>query len=124
MAWCVLAKGLVGPAFIFGGCGLWLLVNRDWRGLRFFLSPIGILILLGSVLPWIVLIRIRCPEMFDSLVFHHFGRFQGQFGTHAERFGYFYLVPMLMLPWVPFCSWPLAAVRCERVNSATGAGYF
>jgi 4-amino-4-deoxy-L-arabinose transferase-like glycosyltransferase len=102
VGWCVLAKGLIGPAFIFGGCGMWLLVNRDWRGLRFFISPIGILLALGSVLPWIVLVKIRCPAMFDNLVFHHFGRFQGQFGTHAGRFGYFYLVPLLVLPWTPF----------------------
>ena len=40
--------------------------------------------------------------MFESLVRHHFGRFQGQFGTHAAKFGYFYLVPMLVLPWTPF----------------------
>ena len=41
------------------------------------------LLALVSVLPWIVLMKSRCPEMFDKLVVHHFGRFQGQFGTHA-----------------------------------------
>ena len=34
--------GLLGPALIGSCCGLFLLVNQDFRGVRFFLDPVGL----------------------------------------------------------------------------------
>ena len=52
VAWCVLAKGLIGPAFIFGGCGA--VVAREPRlasGCDSLLSPFGILLALAACCP-------------------------------------------------------------------------
>ncbi len=107
-----LCKALIGPVFILGACGLFLLWSQDLRGFKFFLSPIGWLICGLLVVPWFALAVRQYPPMLDNLLLHHFGRFKGQMGAHEPWFAYLYLIPMLLLPWTPWAL--LASFRALR----------
>ncbi|HEX4132346.1 MAG TPA: glycosyltransferase family 39 protein [Pirellulales bacterium] len=96
-----LAKLTAGPVFILGACGGFVLLQRQWRGLKFLLDPIGIIVAGAIMLGWLVPLSQRYWPAIDSLVMHSFGRFQGAMGTHDYPFSYLYQVPMLMLPWTP-----------------------
>lgn len=114
-AWCVLVKGLVGPAFIFSGCLAYLYLDRNLGraspGRRFLLDPIGLAVGVAIGLPWLVIACWKCPGLFEQMVIHHFGRFQGELGVHEPRLAYLYQVPMMMLPWTLFAGWGLWHLR-------------
>jgi len=101
-----LVKGLVGPVFVFGACGLyaaWGMVReRDGRPLRFLASPIGVSLFLLPVLGWAFPAFLRCPTYLDAQVLHHFGRMRGEQGGARDPFFYFYSMPLVLLPWTPF----------------------
>ena len=115
LGWCVLAKGLIGVSFVAGACGLWLVVTRDLRVLRFLLSPIGIAIFIGMTLPWLLAADAKCPGFIDAQIHHHFGRFSGGMDRNAPPLSYFYFVPLLMLPWTPLVV--IGAVRVARTGA-------
>lgn len=102
-----LCKALVGPVFILGACGLYLLWSQDLRGFKFFLSPIGWLICGLLIVPWFALAVRQYPPMLDNLLLHHFGRFKGNMGAHEPWYAYLYLMPMLLLPWTPLALWQI-----------------
>jgi 4-amino-4-deoxy-L-arabinose transferase-like glycosyltransferase len=101
-----LVKGLVGPVFVFGACGLyaaWAMVReRDGRPMHFLASPIGVGLFLLPVLAWAVPAFLRCPAYLDDQVLHHFGRMRGEQGGARDPFFYFYSIPLVLLPWTPF----------------------
>jgi len=101
-----LVKGLVGPVFVFGACGLyaaWAMVReRDGRPMRFLASPIGMGLFLLPVLGWAVPAFLRCPAYLDDQILHHFGRMRGEQGGARDPFFYFYSIPLVLLPWTPF----------------------
>ncbi len=102
-----LCKALVGPVFILGACGLYLLWSQDLRGFKFFLSPIGWLLCGLLIVPWFALAVRQYPPMLDNLLLHHFGRFKGNMGAHEPWYAYLYLMPMLLLPWTPLALWQI-----------------
>ncbi len=107
-----LCKALIGPVFILGACGLYLLWSQDLRGFKFFLSPVGWMICGLLIVPWFALAVREYPPMLDNLLLHHFGRFRGNMGAHEPWYAYLYLIPLLLLPWTPFTGFALfRAVR-------------
>jgi 4-amino-4-deoxy-L-arabinose transferase-like glycosyltransferase len=110
LAWCALAKAGIGIAFVLSACAAYCLLTRDRRALRFLLDPIGLAVFAVGSLGWLALAVWRCPLVWDAMVLHHFGRFSGQQGHHEPLLAYFYLVPMMMLPWTPFVGMGLATV--------------
>ena len=97
-----LAKFMAGPALILAGCGLFLVVQRNLRGgLRFLFNPLGIAVFLLMTVPWLVAAYLKYPAWLDNVLFHNFGRFGGAMGSNERSWAYFYLVPMMMLPWTP-----------------------
>jgi 4-amino-4-deoxy-L-arabinose transferase-like glycosyltransferase len=110
LAWCALAKAGIGVAFVLLSCAAYCLLARDRRGVRFLLSPIGLALFFSASLGWLALAVWRCPLVWDIMVLHHFGRFSGQQGHHEPLFAYFYLVPLVMLPWTPLVGMGLASV--------------
>lgn len=112
-----LLKGLIGPVFIFSGCGLFLLVSRDWRGARFFLSPLGIAIFLAGTLGWCVAAYWQHPPFLEAQIQHHFGRLKGDLGGVKDPFFYLYSIPFVALPWTPFII--VAVVRGIRQGKYT-----
>ena len=102
-----LIKGPRGPGFIFAGCLLFLLINQDARGLRFFFNPLGLAIFALCLLPYPLVAYARHPPFWDAWLLHNFGRFKGDMGGHKPMFYYFYHLPLVLLPWFPFVAWTL-----------------
>jgi 4-amino-4-deoxy-L-arabinose transferase-like glycosyltransferase len=95
-----MAKFVIALAFIFGGCGLYILVQRDWRALRALISPVGWLIFLALALPWPIAIYHRFPGIVGGWIFDNVDRFSGEL-NHDKRNGFYYLymIPAIVMPW-------------------------
>ncbi len=96
-----LAKGPIGPFIIFSGCGLYLLVNQDLRGLRFFASPLGLALFVLCVVPYPLMAYAAHPPILDAWVLHNKGRFEGAMSGAKPLLYYGYTLPMVLLPWFP-----------------------
>jgi len=97
-----LTKGIIGIVFPFGILVIWLLWVGRWREIWYLFSPLGILIFLVTVGPWLIMAQ---KENADFLWFffvrEHFLRFTTKMHGKAEPF-YFYL-PILvggLFPWL------------------------
>lgn len=103
-ALAVLAKGLAGIVLPLGIIGFWVLVRWDWRSLRYFYIPSGLLLFFIIVLPWHVLMQAENPEFFDYyIIFHHFFRYATLAAERYEPIWFF--IPVLLvglLPWIVF----------------------
>ena len=94
-----LFKGPVALLFIFTGCGLYVLLTRRWSSLRFFLDPIGLIILAILVTAWPTAALVSDPRIWGIWRREVFGY------VGAETFGrrspwlYFHDVPLMLLPW-------------------------
>jgi len=107
-----LTKSLIGLGLIAGGCGAYILIQRDWRALRRLVSPVGWAILAALVLPWPIAAGLRYPGIVDDWHRDTFRRFAGGFlGTGKPWAFYLYMIPALLLPWT---LWLPAAVRAGR----------
>jgi len=114
-----LFKGFVGPAFTLSACGLYLVTRRETRVLRFLLNPIGITILLGCTLGWLAMAYQQYPEIVSDQIENHIGRFQGEMEGGKNPLFYLYTIPLILLPWTPFCLIGLVwAARSERFPHA------
>ncbi len=99
-----LTKGIIGVVFPFGILIIWLIWTAQWRKIFRFFSPVGILIFIIAVSPWLILAQ---KENSDFLWFffvrEHFLRFTTKMHGKTEPF-YFYL-PILIggvLPWAVY----------------------
>lgn len=96
-----LTKGLIGVVFPFAILIIWLIWIKKWRNILPLFSPVGILIFLIVVCPWILMAQ---KENADFLWFffirEHFLRFTTTMHGKTEPF-YFYL-PIIIggtIPW-------------------------
>ena len=117
-----LAKGLIGPVFIFSGCLLFVMWQRDWRRLWFFASPVGLTLFVTCLVAWPLAAWQSHPQFLTDQVHHHLGRFRGDMaantgGTKPFLF-YGYSILLVMLPWTPLAIW--AAVRAVRGSFYAG----
>lgn len=98
-----LVKGPIGPLFILSGCGLFAIIERDRLAWRFLLSPVGLFVLIVSVLGWPLTAYLADPAIVDDWRLHHLGRFQGDLGR-KDMFYYLYTMPAVLLPWTPLAA--------------------
>ncbi|PKN10800.1 MAG: hypothetical protein CVU70_02160 [Deltaproteobacteria bacterium HGW-Deltaproteobacteria-5] len=96
-----LTKGIIGIVFPFAILVIWLIWTGRWREILKLISPVGIVIFLVMVCPWIYLAQ---KENSDFLWFffvrEHFLRFTTQMHGKAEPFYYF--LPFIIagtFPW-------------------------
>jgi len=96
-----LTKGIIGVVFPFAILTLWLIWAGRWREIWRLVSPVGILIFLAAVGPWIYLAQ---KENSDFLWFffvrEHFLRFTTQ--MHGKTEPFYYFLPVIIggtLPW-------------------------
>jgi 4-amino-4-deoxy-L-arabinose transferase-like glycosyltransferase len=102
--YCALAfltKGIIGVVFPFGILIIWLIWSERWREIWKLFSPIGILIFMVVVCPWLILAQ---KENHDFLWFffvrEHFLRFTTK--MHGKTEPFYFFVPILIggiLPW-------------------------
>ncbi len=99
-----LTKGVIGVVFPFAILVFWQLLAGRWRQIFRLFSPVGILIFLAVVSPWIYLAQ---KENSDFLWFffvrEHFLRFTTQ--MHGKTEPFYYFLPIIIggtLPWSVF----------------------
>lgn len=99
-----LTKGIIGVVFPFAILVIWLVWAGRWRQIFQLLSPVGILIFLAVVCPWIYLAQ---KENADFLYFffvrEHFLRFTTK--MHGKTEPFYYFVPIIIggcLPWLAY----------------------
>ncbi len=96
-----LTKGLIGVVFPFAILIIWLIWTGQWRRIISLFSPVGILIFIVVVSPWIILAQKENPDfLWFFFVREHFLRFTTKMHGKTEPF-YFYL-PIIVggtLPW-------------------------
>ncbi|HRR40864.1 MAG TPA: glycosyltransferase family 39 protein [Syntrophales bacterium] len=118
-----LAKGLIGVVFPFAVVVLWLVLSRRWRDVLRVFSPVGVVILLGVCLPWVVLAhRANKDFLWFFFVQEHFLRYtttlQGKEGI------FLYYVPVLLLgtlPWTAYL-WKVLKEKDVRRSPFFDAG--
>ena len=103
-ALATLTKGMIGFLVTGAVMFLWLLVFNQWRRLRPFYLPTGILLFLAIALPWHLLAAQRNETWVHRyLVFEHFERF---LTPAASRPGpWWYFIPIViagLFPWSGF----------------------
>jgi 4-amino-4-deoxy-L-arabinose transferase-like glycosyltransferase len=97
-----LTKGVIGVVFPFGILVIWLIWTGKWRQIWKLFSPIGILIFLIVVFPWLIMAHKENPDfLWFFFVREHVLRFTTKMHGKTEPF-YFYL-PILvggLIPWL------------------------
>ena len=105
-----MVKWLFGPAFIGLGCFAYCLVKRDLKAWKFLFDPLGLFVAALVTVPWLIAAYMEYPPIVDAFITNHFRRFDGSMGAREPWYAYFYLVPFLLLPWIPFAL-PTIATR-------------
>jgi 4-amino-4-deoxy-L-arabinose transferase-like glycosyltransferase len=106
-ALATLAKGLIG--FLLPGAVMffWLLLFNQWRRLRPFYLPTGLVIFAAIAAPWHLLVAQRNPEWaWFYFVHEHWLRFTTT--THGRYEPWWFFLPVVVLglfPWTGFL-WP------------------
>jgi len=101
-----LFKG-VGLAFILAACVAFIassaIEGRDWRRCaRFFLSPVGLLLLAVLLVAWPAAAWHADPNIFKTFRREILGRASGEFGERQPWYFYAGVVPCMLMPWLPF----------------------
>lgn len=105
-----LTKGLIGAVLPAAVLFLWLCWTKRWRQIPTLISPVGIIIFLAVVCPWLYLAQ---KENHDFLWFffirEHFLRFTTK--MHGKTEPFYYFLPIIIagtLPWSAFLirAWP------------------
>lgn len=100
-ALAVLAKGLIGVALPGAIVLAWLLLRRDWPGVRALLWVPALLAFALVAVPWFWLMELRHPGFYQYFfVYQQFERFsQGGFNNAQPFWFYLPIVAGLSLPW-------------------------
>lgn len=100
-ALAVLAKGLIGLALPGAIVLAWLLLRRDWPGVRALLWLPALLVFAVVAVPWFWLMELRYPGFNQYFfVYQQFERFsQGGFNNAQPFWFYLPIVAGLALPW-------------------------
>jgi 4-amino-4-deoxy-L-arabinose transferase-like glycosyltransferase len=101
-----LLKG-VGIAFILASVAafiIWSAIEgRDWRRcLRFLASPAGLLLLAVLLVAWPAAAWHADPNIFKTFRKELIGRASGEFGEKQPWYFYAGVVPIMLMPWLPF----------------------
>ena len=100
----VLTKGFVGIIFPGMIVFCWTWVHGEWKNLKNWRIPSGILILLAINLPWHIWVQIRNPEFFNFYIIDQ--QFLRYFTSYAAREQPLWFLPLVLflgfLPWTFF----------------------
>ncbi len=109
-ALATLAKGLIG--FLLPGAVMffWLLLFNQWRRLRPFYLPTGLLLFALIAVPWHILVAGRNPEWaWFYFVHEHWLRFTTT--THGRYEPWWFFIPIVLLGLFPWTGFLFGAVR-------------
>jgi 4-amino-4-deoxy-L-arabinose transferase-like glycosyltransferase len=115
MAGGFLSKGLIGVAIPVGTALIFLVVKRDFAGIRRLYLGRGAFLFLLPIGLWIAGVWwLEGPDLIKEVVRQSLWRFLSSSADHPEPF-YFYFIPVLLntLPWTPL---PLVWLWYRRTN--------
>lgn len=109
-ALATLTKGLIGIIFPGMIIFLWVLFCNEWRSIKTYCLPTGIILLLIIILPWHILAQIRNHEFFQFYVIDE--QFLRYFTVYAKRDkAFWFLSSMLLLSLMPWVAFLYPAIR-------------
>ena len=117
---CALAfliKGVIGVVFPFGILIIWLIWAGRWRKIWSLFSPIGILIFLAVVCPWLILAQKENPDfLWFFFIREHLLRFTTKMHGKTEPF-YFYL-PVIFVGIIPWGFYLIKAWKNKYIKES------
>lgn len=108
-----LTKGLIGLIFPFAIIGFWLLWLGKWREVFRLISPVGAIVFMIMVGPWIYFVQRANPDfLFFFFIQEHFLRYTTTMHERTEPF-YYYILIILggALPWWPYLPKAISGLR-------------
>jgi 4-amino-4-deoxy-L-arabinose transferase-like glycosyltransferase len=110
-----LTKGVVGVVFPFAILVLWLFWIGRWRELWKLFSPVGILIFLIVVCPWLILAQKENSDfLWFFFVHEHFLRFTTQMHSKTEPF--YYYLPVIIAGTIPWSVYLIKAWKGKSIK--------
>lgn len=110
-----LTKGVIGVVFPFAILVFWLVWARRWRQIVRLVSPVGMLIFVAVVSPWLYLAQRENQDfLWFFFVREHFLRFTTK--MHGKTEPFYYFVPILVVGMFP---WLIYLVRAWQQNLKT-----
>jgi len=107
-----LTKGMIGVVFPFAILVVWLIWTGRWRQIIRLISPVGILIFLVIVCPWLYLAQKENQDfLWFFFVREHFLRFTTQ--MHGKTEPFYYFLPIIIGGTLP---WSVYLIRAWRKN--------
>ncbi|HSB06597.1 MAG TPA: glycosyltransferase family 39 protein, partial [Thermodesulfobacteriota bacterium] len=104
MALATLTKGPVGFILPLLVGLIYLLVQRDWKGIKEMKLPTGMLLLLFLVLSWYIPAVLKGGQVYlnETLFKHSLNRYSGGWSHVRPFYYYLYNFPAQFLPWFIF----------------------
>ena len=110
-----LTKGVIGVVFPFTVLILWLIWIGKWRQMWQLFSPIGILIFLMVVCPWLILAQKENPDfLWFFFVREHFLRFTTTMHGKIEPF--YYYLPIIIAGTIPWSVYLIKAWKGKSIK--------
>jgi 4-amino-4-deoxy-L-arabinose transferase-like glycosyltransferase len=101
-----LFKGPIGLMFIFSAVGMFLLIRRERRIVRFLLNPTGLIILAILLLAWPIAACISRPTIAAEWWHEMADNASGAFGRDPI-YTYILSIPAVLMPWTPLIFIPI-----------------
>ena len=115
-ALAMLTKGLVGVIFPGMIIFVWMAIFNDWKNLKTYCLPTGILIWLAIALPWHILVQLRNPEFFHYyFIKQQFARYLTPIENREQPF--WFLSTTLIVGFVPWIVFLIPTVRYNLPSS-------
>jgi len=110
-----LTKGLIGVVFPFAILILWLLIAKKGRDIIRLFSPVGLIILIAIVSPWLILVhRVNQEFLWFFFVHEHFLRYTTK--IHERYHSVLYYLPVVILGVLPWAAFLIQSIRAARAN--------
>jgi 4-amino-4-deoxy-L-arabinose transferase-like glycosyltransferase len=110
-----LTKGLIGVVFPFAILILWLLIAKKGREILRLFSPVGLIILIAIVSPWLILVHRANQEfLWFFFVHEHFLRYTTK--IHERYHSVLYYLPVVILGVLPWAAFLIQSIRASRAN--------
>lgn len=108
-----LTKGLIGIIFPFAILILWLLISKRVWDISKLFSPVGLLMLIAIVSPWLMLAqRANKDFLWFFFVHEHFLRYTTK--IHERSQSILFYLPVVVLGVLPWAAYLIQAIRAKR----------
>jgi len=116
-ALALLTKGLIGAVFPGMIIFIWLCITREWKQLKTYCLPTGILLFVLIAAPWHILMQLKNPEFFRFyFIDQHFLRYLTDYAGRQQAVWFFPAITLGgFFPWMCFLL-AFLATCCKKEN--------